>query len=65
MPPGTGDIQLTVCQSLSITGAIIVTTPHHLSLLDAAKGVAMFHQVNVPTLSVVSISCIYAVIVIG
>jgi ATP-binding protein involved in chromosome partitioning len=54
MPPGTGDVQITLTQSIAMTGAIIVTTPHELSLVDAAKGVAMFSEVHVPTLAVVS-----------
>eukprot|EP00598_Pedospumella_elongata_P002446 CAMPEP_0184979662 /NCGR_PEP_ID=MMETSP1098-20130426/9857_1 /TAXON_ID=89044 /ORGANISM="Spumella elongata, Strain CCAP 955/1" /LENGTH=572 /DNA_ID=CAMNT_0027502991 /DNA_START=34 /DNA_END=1753 /DNA_ORIENTATION=- len=53
MPPGTGDIQLTLSQSACISGAVIVTTPHTLSLVDAAKGVAMFEELKVPTLAVV------------
>lgn len=39
MPPGTGDIQITLAQSMSLTGAVIVTTPHALALVDAAKGI--------------------------
>lgn len=55
MPPGTGDVQISLCQAISFTGAVIVTTPHILSLTDAAKGVEMFETMQVPTLSVVSI----------
>ena len=54
MPPGTGDIQITLSQCLSFTGAVIVTTPHHLSLVDAAKGVEMFRKMHIPTLALVS-----------
>lgn len=54
MPPGTGDIQITLSQAMSFTGAVIVTTPHELSLADATKGVAMFDDLKVPTLAVVS-----------
>lgn len=53
MPPGTGDIQLSLCQSVSLTGAIIVTTPQDVALLDARKGIEMFRKVNVPLLGVV------------
>jgi Mrp family chromosome partitioning ATPase len=53
MPPGTGDIQLTLSQTAALTGAVIVTTPHVLSLVDAAKGVELFRTVNIPTLSIV------------
>jgi Mrp family chromosome partitioning ATPase len=53
MPPGTGDIQITLTQSVQMSGAVVVTTPHRLALVDAAKGVAMFDQVNVPVISVV------------
>lgn len=52
-PPGTGDIQITLCQSLSITGAVIVTTPHVLAVEDVVKGVQMFNDVRVPTMAVV------------
>ena len=53
MPPGTGDIQLTLSQSVSLSGAVIVTTPQDIALLDAQKGIEMFRQVNVPVLGIV------------
>ncbi len=53
MPPGTGDIQLTLSQQIPVTGAIIVTTPQDLALADAIKGAAMFEKVSVPVLGVV------------
>ncbi len=53
MPPGTGDIQLSLSQSANISGAIIVTTPQDVALLDARKGVEMFRKVKVPLLGVV------------
>ena len=53
MPPGTGDIQLTLSQRVPMTGAIIVTTPQDIALLDARKGVAMFEKVGVPILGIV------------
>jgi len=53
MPPGTGDIQLTISQKVSLTGAVIVTTPQDIALLDAKKGVEMFRKVDVPVLGVV------------
>src|SRR5690606_15697275 len=46
LPPGTGDIQLTIVQTISLTGAVIVSTPQDVALADARKGVAMFKQVN-------------------
>lgn len=52
LPPGTGDIQLTMAQKLPIAGAIVVTTPQDLSLLDAKKAVNMFEKVNIPVLGV-------------
>ena len=53
MPPGTGDIQLSLSQSVPITGAVIVTTPQDVALLDARKGIEMFRKVKVPLLGVV------------
>ncbi|MDQ3022731.1 MAG: P-loop NTPase [Bacteroidota bacterium] len=53
MPPGTGDIQLTLSQTIPLTGAIIVTTPQDISLADAKKGYIMFQKVNVPTLGII------------
>lgn len=53
MPPGTGDIQLTLCQTIPLTGAIIVTTPQEVALADARKALKMFSRVNVPVLGVV------------
>jgi ATP-binding protein involved in chromosome partitioning len=53
MPPGTGDIQLTISQSIQIDASIIVTTPHQLSLTDVRKGIMMFDKVNVPVLGVI------------
>lgn len=53
MPPGTGDIQLTLSQQAPVSGAVIVTTPQDLALLDARKGIEMFAKVDIPTLGVV------------
>ncbi len=53
MPPGTGDIQLTLSQRVPVTGAVIVTTPQDIALLDARKGVTMFQKVGVPILGIV------------
>jgi ATP-binding protein involved in chromosome partitioning len=53
MPPGTGDIQLTMSQKLSVAGAVIVTTPQDVALADAKKAVQMFRQVNIPLLGLV------------
>jgi ATP-binding protein involved in chromosome partitioning len=53
MPPGTGDIQLTLSQKVSVSGAVIVTTPQDIALLDAQKGIEMFRKVDVPVLGIV------------
>lgn len=53
MPPGTGDIQLTLSQQVPVSGAVIVTTPQDIALLDAKKGLAMFRKVQVPVLGIV------------
>ena len=53
MPPGTGDIQLTLSQKVQVSGAIIVTTPQDIALLDAIKGIEMVRKVNVPVLGII------------
>ena len=53
LPPGTGDIQLTLAQKIPVTGAIIVTTPQDIALLDARRGLKMFEKVNVPILGII------------
>jgi len=53
MPPGTGDVQLTVCQEVQLSGAVSVTTPSKLASADLARGVSMFHNLGVPTLAAV------------
>ncbi|MDE3059315.1 MAG: iron-sulfur cluster carrier protein ApbC [Bacteroidota bacterium] len=53
LPPGTGDIQLTLVQQIPLTGAVIVTTPQEISLADARKGLVMFNKVNVPILGII------------
>jgi len=53
LPPGTGDIQLTLSQRVPLTGAVIVTTPQDIALLDARKGIRMFEKVGVPILGIV------------
>ena len=53
LPPGTGDIQLTIVQTVPLTGAVIVSTPQTVALDDARKGVAMFKKVNVPVLGII------------
>jgi ATP-binding protein involved in chromosome partitioning len=53
MPPGTGDIQLTLSQRVPLTGAVVVTTPQDIALLDARKGIRMFEKVDVPILGLV------------
>ncbi len=53
LPPGTGDVQLTLAQKVPVTGAVIVTTPQDIALLDARKGLKMFEKVEVPVLGVI------------
>src|SRR4030095_15739495 len=53
MPPGTGDIQLTLTQTIPLTAAVIVTTPQDISLIDARKGAKMYEKVNVPVLGII------------
>ncbi|MEK7819331.1 MAG: iron-sulfur cluster carrier protein ApbC [Bacteroidota bacterium] len=53
LPPGTGDIQLTLVQQIPLTGAVIITTPQEISLIDARKGLAMFQKLNVPILGLI------------
>jgi ATP-binding protein involved in chromosome partitioning len=59
MPPGTGDIQLTLSQKVPLTGAVIVTTPQDIALLDARKGIKMFEKVGVPILGIVENMAVY------
>ena len=53
MPPGTGDVQLTLLQDLDLSGAVGVTTPSKLAIADARKGIAMFSELGVPTIAMV------------
>jgi ATP-binding protein involved in chromosome partitioning len=53
LPPGTGDIQLTIVQTVALTGAVIVTTPQEVALIDARKAVTMFGKTNVPIIGIV------------
>jgi ATP-binding protein involved in chromosome partitioning len=59
MPPGTGDIQLTLSQKVPVTGAIVVTTPQDIALIDAKKGLKMFEKVGIPILGIVENMSIY------
>lgn len=59
LPPGTGDVQLTLSQKTPLNGAIIVTTPQTVALLDARKGLAMFRKVGVPILGVIENMSVY------
>lgn len=53
MPPGTGDIQISLAQKLSVSGAVVVTTPQEVALIDARKGIEMFNKVGIPVLGIV------------
>ncbi|KAJ6667350.1 hypothetical protein lerEdw1_017328 [Lerista edwardsae] len=53
MPPGTGDVQLSISQNVPIAGAVIVSTPQDIALLDARRGAEMFRKVNVPVLGLI------------
>jgi len=59
MPPGTGDIQLTLAQRVPVAGAVIVTTPQDIALADARKGLAMFEKVSVPVLGIIENMSVY------
>jgi ATP-binding protein involved in chromosome partitioning len=59
LPPGTGDVQLTLCQKIPVSGAVLVTTPQDLALLDGRRAYEMFHKLNVPVLGVVENMSIY------
>jgi len=59
LPPGTGDIQLTLAQKVPVTGAVIVTTPQDIALIDARKGLKMFEKVGIPILGIVENMSIY------
>jgi ATP-binding protein involved in chromosome partitioning len=65
MPPGTGDTQLTLAQSVPVTGAVIVTTPQDIALIDARKGFKMFEKVGIPILGLIENMSIYACPVCG
>jgi ATP-binding protein involved in chromosome partitioning len=60
MPPGTGDIQLTLAQRVPVSGAVIVTTPQDIALADARKGLEMFQKVNVPILGIIENMALYS-----
>lgn len=59
MPPGTGDIQLTIAQQAPVTGAVIITTPQDLSMTDAKRGLMMFNKVSIPVLGIVENMSVY------
>ena len=53
LPPGTGDTQLTIAQKVDVKGAIIISTPQDIALIDAIKGVNMFKKVNIPVIGLI------------
>src|SRR3989338_4817332 len=59
LPPGTGDIQLTLCQKIPVAGAVIVTTPQDLALIDVRRACEMFNKLNVPILGVIENMSVY------
>ena len=59
LPPGTGDIQLSLCQSFTLKGAVVVSTPQEVSLIDVRKSINMFKKVNVPILGIIQLSLIH------
>ena len=59
MPPGTGDIQLTLAQKVPVSGAVIVTTPQEVALSDARKGIDLFRKVSLPVLGVIENMAVY------
>ena len=59
LPPGTGDIQLTLSQKIPVTGSVVVTTPQDIALIDARKAVDMFHKVNIPIFGVLENMSVY------
>ncbi|MDA7746411.1 iron-sulfur cluster carrier protein ApbC [Psychromonas sp.] len=65
MPPGTGDIQLTMSQSVSITSSVIVTTPQDIALIDAQKGVVMFNKVDVNVVGIIENMSVYSCVKCG
>jgi ATP-binding protein involved in chromosome partitioning len=65
MPPGTGDAQLTLTQKIQLSGAVIVTTPQDVALIDARKGLAMFQKVNVPVLGIIENMSFYVCVKCG
>jgi ATP-binding protein involved in chromosome partitioning len=60
MPPGTGDVQLTLAQKASLAGAVIVSTPQDIALIDARRGVKMFEQVQIPILGIIENMSVFA-----
>ena len=63
LPPGTGDVQLTLSKIVRLTGALIVTTPQDVALQDAQKAIQMFHKVDVPLLGMVENMSVHVLIV--
>lgn len=64
MPPGTGDTQLTISQQIKVDGAVIVSTPQDIALIDAIKGITMFNKVNIPVSTNISLILILGLLTI-